>query len=438
MLDGDVVAWNIRRLTGHVPADLLDLLLLAGFWTPEHALAHAMRPDHLRDRSKVLYHRLPDPMPTDPAGIAAAEDAPVTQLQRDRVQAAAIADLAPVLPAHLIGEALAGAAAIGNEAFRASALRSLLPFLPGDLLGVVVTAAAAFTDQCALATTLAAALPQIPPGQRPALQADAIAAVAAIRWPEHRIRVSADLARHLPAAQRTIVLQDALAAVAGLTPDEQPLFTGVLAAHLSPALLDTAVAMAAGLPAKRRLQSWAALLPHLDGEQRAAVVREAMHTIDGMDSVDGRTEAVADLAAYLPADTLVDAARVATSVTDPEDRAWWLIKMVPHLPEPLHTPTAVEALDAAAEIPHEAWRLRALWQHAHDGPATHLDRVLTEMLAIDRQEWRAQGLVWLAHYLPPELRSKALTATDAISDPYRRAEAWAALAAHQILTTQRT
>jgi hypothetical protein len=32
----------------------------------------------------------------------------------------------------------------------------------------------------------------------------------------------------------------------------------------------------------------------------------------------------------------------------------------------------------------------------------------------------------------------ALTATDAIADPYRRAEAWAALAAHQILTTRQT
>ncbi|GAA3243928.1 hypothetical protein ACFO1B_31630 [Dactylosporangium siamense] len=435
VFDDGVVARNVGPLTGRVPAELLGLLVAAGFWTPQQALAHALNPDSLRDRSAALYRRLPDPMPTDPRGIAAAEGAPTVQHQRDEVQANALADVAPFLPPQLIGEALTVAAAIGGEPYRAWALKHLLPCVPGDLLGVAVPAVTAFTDQYWLATTLAAALPHVPPGQRPAVRSDAVAAVAAIDRLPRRVEASAALARHLPAAQRTTLLREALALVADLPPHDRPRLVGILAPHLPPALLDTALAMTAGLPDEERLETWGALLPHLHGEQRATVLRDAVHTVDGMDLAGA---AVVGLAAFLPIDTLTEVARAVGAVTDPESRAIWLIDLIPHLPEPLRTTTAADVLVAIAELDSERWRVRLLCWLAHVGADTHLDQILTEMLTVARQEWRTEGLVVLAPCLSAALRRRALAATDAIPDLHRRAEAWAALAAHQTLTTRQT
>ncbi|WP_327003184.1 hypothetical protein OHA72_50225 [Dactylosporangium sp. NBC_01737] len=395
VLDEAVVARNIRHLTDSVPADLLELLVTAGFWTPRHALSHALRPASLRERSDVLYHRVPHPLPTDPQAAAYAVGAPVTELEQDGLQAEALAGLAAHLPAHLLGEALVAATAISDESCRAWVLTALAPHLPPDLLDEALTAASTMTRGNARVDALTAVLPQLPPEQRATLTADA------------------------------------LAAAADLQPDDQTRALTFLAPHLPPELLGEALAVASRLAADHlRVEVWAALIPHLQGDHQAAVLADASATATGLGAGTSRTRAVTRLAAHLPFEALAEAVTAAGSVDDLWERADLLADLIPHLPTQLRSTAAHVALAAAVAVPRENWRVRALARIAQVAPEAHLARILAELLAVTRPEWRAQALVWIAPHLPADLLGEALTATSDITDVHRRAEAWAALAAH--------
>ena len=102
-----------------------------------------------------------------------------------------------------------------------------------------------------------------------------------------------------------------------------------------------------------------------------------------------------------------------------------LVRLMPHLPEPLKQEAVQEALAAVEEIREGGDRSLALRALAHHLPVASLGAALAIAREIRGDRSRMQALAGLAPHLPQGLLAEALAAAQAIGDTFSRAKALA-------------
>jgi hypothetical protein len=301
---------------------------------------------------------------------------------------------------------------------------------------------------------------RLPPG----CVSDAVQIARAMRTPSLKCRTLMELTLAAPAADKPALLAEAEAAIANIAePTDRVAPLASLAGYLS--------GEASALAARRALlqapslrddyeRGWmiVSLAGYLPSEARL----EALADMRAIDDDGARAGALAELARFLPEpleDQVVhEALATARAISDDETRSRTLAGMLERLPEQERQGAAIEALTAAAQTSEALPWARTLrgaapWlppdeqaraqEHAQtlrnvDAKAEALtallpvaaenDRAAVAAAALDaatrvRDEWtRATLISRLAGLLPQELLPQALAAARLLSDPWARAD----------------
>jgi NB-ARC domain len=361
-------------------------------------------------------------------------------------RASTLAALAPQLPTDLLPAALDLVRSIQTSE-RGEALGALAPRLPADLLPAALELARAVEDQGPLAQALAALAPHLPAVDRRAALADALGLARAVPDPDARAHTLAAVAPSLPARERHDALAEALEVLSSL--DHPALRADLLEAlgphlpaDLLPAALDAArtltssgwwygpqvlQALAPRLPAGllrqaldlaatvdqplARVQTLAAVVPHLPAPDRQAALTQALTLIRRMEDPGWRTEALAAIAPHLPAPAAQTAHTEALTLARGLDGARQeavLVAVAPDLPAEL----LGEAVQLAGTIRERHGRARALAALAPHLPAPDrqpaLGQALDLLLTLEPTLDRDRALVSLVAHLPTDLLRVAL------------------------------
>jgi hypothetical protein len=433
-----LMAASIASFTANVSDDLLRQLISAGVWSPQHALNHARRiadPGKRADALLTAHNWLSaDEQPAVSAEALAAAAAITDEYTR----AQALTELALHLPADqqptALAQALAAATAVSDGSSRVQALTALAPHLPTDQRPTVLAQALATANALPQRTSRALALAALAP-HLPAVSARALTAAISLTGDaesSERARALAALVPQLPAKKRPAVVAQALAAVIATGDDSTAEVLPALAPYLPATLLPQALAVAAALPPN--VEALATLVPHLPTDQQPAVLAQALTDVTAIPLEGNRARDLAALAPYLPTELLAQALTTATALTFDAWRAHALTGLAPYLPSDQQPVVLAQALAAATAIPNGPGRAEALTGLAPHLPTDQQPAVLAQALtaatAIADDYYRAQALTGLAPHLPtdqrPAVLAQALTA--AISREYNRDEALTRLA----------
>jgi hypothetical protein len=176
---------------------------------------------------------------------------------------------------------------------------------------------------------------------------------------------------------------------------------------------------------KARADALAGLAPRL---AELGYHEEASAAVTGISDEATRVEASAKLAPFLPVaqrDNALQAALTATHrIWDDDDRTQALVRLAPHLPEPLLS----EALAMTRNMHDEDNTARAIAGLAPHLPVSLLERALAITEELGWETSRAEALTGLAPYLPEPLLEEAQVATRRFRDKENRARALAGLA----------
>jgi hypothetical protein len=485
-----LMASSITSRAGGVSAELLELLIRTGMWSPERGLDHARRLSEPVDRMQALiavhshvaeavrlvifeealaaaevitanhlrvdaFTDLAFRAPTDrqPDVLNQALDAACTL--NDLAHAWALIKLAPHLDHEQLGKALSAATAIHDARARAEALTGLYPYLPADQQSAVLAqaraAADAISDDIERAESLIRLIPHLPAGQQPAVRAQALAAATASTYVGYRDRDYAlvDLIPYLPADERPGIVAMILAdkpwalgnrAIASLVP--------YLTADQRSLVIAEGMAATAAYDSESCARTLARLAPFLDSDHMTQAMSIAAKIRDSSQC----RAALKHLAPHLPSNLLPQALTVASGITNPFIRADALVDLVPHLPADQRSAVLSEAWKAAKgaapEIrdwqgpigsPENVWRARAFTYLAPHLAASQQPTALAEALsaatAIGPSKFgceHAEALTNLALQLPADLRpvvlAEALTAAGDVARVEARVRALTGLA----------
>ena len=207
-----LMAASVASRTARIHAELLELLIRTGMWSPGRGLDHARRLTEPINRLHALIVVHPNVNAVEQPRVLAEALAAATTITSEGDRSRALITLAPHLPPDLLPQALAAATAIINDGDRADALTTLAPHLSydeqTDALAQALAAATAIINDYDRADALTALAPHLPPSLLP----KALAAATAITRASARARALAALAPRLPADQQADVLAQALAA----------------------------------------------------------------------------------------------------------------------------------------------------------------------------------------------------------------------------------
>jgi hypothetical protein len=166
--------------------------------------------------------------------------------------------------------------------------------------------------------------------------------------------------------------------------------------------------------ASERLKAFNVLRPLLPLDQQDALNAEALEAATSIRDGE-RGEALAALAAHLPADLLDRAVAVADSISDEASRAQALTGLAPYVAAEQRKDVLTRALAAAAItkgagplISSSAQRATALAALAAHLPADLLDRAVAVADSISDEASRARALTGLAPYVAAEQRKDVL------------------------------
>lgn len=158
---------------------------------------------------------------------------------------------------------------------------------------------------------------------------------------------------------------------------------------------------------------------------------EALAVVRAIEWVQGRAQALARLASFLPflpTDLIAEALTIAQEISASECRSLALTALIPHIPAELRP----QALFAAWQIQDYKVRGRTLAELVLyvDPPADLLTKTVADLQGVESEEELSWMLVGLAGSLPPELLIKALAAARGFTDAGARARALMALCPH--------
>ncbi len=309
----------------------------------------------------------------------------VDPLERGRL----LALLSPALDATHLGAAVQLALRIERELPRAWALRALADRVDAGL-------AARTLD----------ALPE-----HPSVQEDAEARIA--------------LARRLHEGERAARLAALLSDCRRAGGRAWSLALMAAAPFLSAAELDHELLRARTLvgPALRA-RTLGALLPHVEGDARAALEAAVLDVARGIDD----TGVLVELATARPASAAL--AELALDAVARLPRAWERSEGIARLAPALDARGAERALGLVAGLGDPVWRLDALGALAPVLPPDAQGRVVSDLAALVGLDRLHEGLALLAPFLDAARFETALDAAREIPDDDRRLDALAALTEH--------
>ncbi len=370
-----LAAEDVRSFGSYLPAKILGRLVAGRIWTPEQALAVAATSPYPNPRALGLAAVLPH----------LREAQRVAELREffawaDGDRERALRALAEHVPVSVMPEALRFAAEIELDGDRADGLAELAPHLPAALLADAVEVATAIEDRTDRVEALAALLPRLDGETRDQALGVALAALEEAAAIDH--------------------------------------YVARLVSALAPAAGDRLLARAEALEKPdARAEALTALVPHLEGEPRAAALAAAVSAVAGIEDGDDCAEALAALAPHLPDELVPEAMDIAIAIEDPDDRARALAALGPRLSYALLS----EALVTAEHEYVRAQTIDALAPYLDDVRLAEALRVAAEL---ERENDRLVALAALAPHVPGE----ALAAADALADETERARALAVVA----------
>ncbi|MEU0556686.1 hypothetical protein [Dactylosporangium sp. NPDC006015] len=208
-----LLAASVRTVINAVPPRLAELLVDAGLWPLERAVAHAALYPDAYARADLLTRLLPR-LPEDRRPALAAEVLDAARGMHGHTAAGLYAALGDHLAPGDLAAVVAAARALPTDLHRCLALTGLAAHLSG----------AARAEALRLAETRAAALTRLAPHLTPAELAAARRAAEALPGPAGRAEALAGLAPYVPAPDRAGVVRAAFAAAAQIpdtVPDEE-------------------------------------------------------------------------------------------------------------------------------------------------------------------------------------------------------------------------
>jgi hypothetical protein len=294
----------LTSMTANVAGELLVELVRSGRWPIGHAIATAHRQPDARKRGRALT------LLSDVAGPSRRSTlelglASVTELTADasdewelaNERAAVLALLAPRLPDDLLPDALALAREITDRGARCRTLVALALRLDASTRRALLREA---LDAIALDMGPAfEAVGELARAMPDDLVQEAAARAWAIDYPYQRYAALVALLDRLPRATRAEVM-DAVRSDGGLSEEHRLELLVTAAAQLAPSerggLVQRIRAVTWG---SQRIELWAALVPHLSGQARAAALDLALGDADAIDPEAGHF-AVRDVATIIP------------------------------------------------------------------------------------------------------------------------------------------
>ncbi len=412
--------YPLRHLARHLQhagrEDDLDALLSASHRTADHRALNIWFTAH--DRANCLARYLEDltrareasAAATDKA-IALGQPAPTLGTEiRYALMTASVASLSASLPADLLDQlidagvwsadrALDHARRLKDASARISALLAVCRHSDSEMgcvvVGEALNEAKEIHDSYASIKALTELVPHLPDDKRMSAVSEALAGVGAIDDADSRASALAGLAPYLTDIQRPDVLNQMLAAVAAIDDDD------------------------------RWARTLTALAPCLPADERLDVLCRALATADARRN-DSRTDALTELALYLPEEHLAEPLAAAMNKRSGDAAA--LVRLAPYL----SARQQAQALAAAIAIKHDDSRAEALTGLAPHLPATNKLRVLAAALdaaaTIEHPWYKAEALTRLAPHVPDKLLAQALDITAALNDSYYQAKVLIALA----------
>lgn len=451
-----LVSASLNSVAGSVPPPMVVALVRNSIWTPDHALAYALRIAEPKLRAEALAAlavHLSEPLvrlalgatskgralaalcprlaelghPVEALALMAKPPAePFDRLEEFFREAAKLVPRAaelgypeqalaavpklhrfergriwPALASHLPKPLLPKALAVaveGIEEFGSDqALTALAPYLAKSLLPDALDAALRIGNTMDRVSALRGLAPYLP---NPLLKR-ALAHARQIDDSLNRARALVALAVRLPKSSRRGPLSEALAAVRQI---EHHAF---------------------------RAGELATLAPHLTRDLRDKVFKEALDATQQAGESHEKRQSLIDLVPHLPGSLLRDALLVTQGITSQVERAKTLTGLVPHLHAPLKKEALETALALARELPKIDDRVLALIDILPLLSGTRrqvvLDEVLAAALRVEEAREPAHTLGVLIPHLPEIMLRQVLEAMPRIHSFFDQAKVLASL-----------
>lgn len=356
-------------MTEDLPGEFLVEMVKAGRWSAAYALANARRHQdaHTRGRALALLSDLLGGGERRRAledGLASAAeldpDAQDDKLENERTDVLVL--LAARLPDDLLPRAFSLAREIENTSGRCRSLSALARRLDNSEQRTVVREIlGSFDSGAASASSAFELLGDIVSDD---LGEELVEKARSIGHPYQRCAALVTILDRLSPAARSAVI-DEIKAESGLDHDQRLQLLARAGRHLTQEQVREVVA---AIPSvswdSARLELWAALLPVIPAEERAAAFEAAMRDADGIDP-EGHQYAVESVATILPCvppgerrDSLLAAGLNALADTQPNAKQQVLARLTPFLVPGL-LDSALESVRSTFEREEYFWSLNA-------------------------------------------------------------------------------
>lgn len=370
---------------------------------------------HVEDpasRSSILFHMVPllsllhDEPSAPPALLEVVAIAQAITSSEAHIRS--LTTLAPHLPhtmrVRLLHRVLDDIDRLNNDASRRNAISALVGQMPAEIEARVLRSAESIQTPGERARALTSLARSMPPLLQPRLRANALDAIRAITGEEERAAALISFAPHLEFASES---------------EEFPI------------LLEQALSIAVGLTRRSiRAHALVALAPHLP----LTLQGEALAAVHSLSSERERAMMLAELAPTLPPEMVVASLAVAHTMREQDSRVHALTYLARFAPESARAQTLLDALAAAANLPHQYERVTALVALIDALPPPLQDRALANALEttlqISKESARARALGLIGPYLRGDLLLRALDVAITLQDPQQRMSAITGLAPH--------
>ena len=360
------------------------------------------------------------------------------QIRDAAVRAQTLFDIAPLLtlvndepatPSSLL-RLLSLAQNIRSTEARVRSLIALAPQLPHDMtyrtFARVLVELSESKNDLLCAKSLVALAPHIPQG----LEERALTIVKPMEDPVEQARAYTALARYMPDELKDRLRHEALSAIERIEGEEERAEALIgFAPNLEfanekaefPAILERALTMAMIISRRHiRARVLVALAPHLTSDLQG----EALAAVNSLSSDRERANLLAQLAPNLAPNMLVASLALAHTMREQDARVDALTVLARHVPEHVRSLTLNDALNSAAQLPHQYERVNALVNLADILSPELLQQAMQQALdttfLISNENARARALNLLGPLLSGDMLVQALSSADEMQDPQQR------------------
>jgi hypothetical protein len=342
----------------------------------------------------------------------------------------------PAAPTVLL-EVVSLAQAIGNIEARIRSLIALVPYLPHTMRVRTLHRVIDEIDRLHNDSQRATALCTLAVYLSTEVEARVLRSAESILVPAEKARTFTVLARYLPGALQTYLRHNALNVIGSISDEEERADALIaFAPHLEPIansdqlppLVEQALAIATSVKRRHlRARVLVALAPYLTADMQS----EALAAVHNLGNERERAILLVALAPNLPPNLLVTSLAAARGMESPDARVHVLNALARYVPESAREQTVMDALTAAANLPHRYERVNALIDLMDILPPLLQDKTYTAALdaarLIENENARARALSMMSANLPTRLQTRALEVAQQLGSPQQRFSALCSL-----------